>query len=51
MNDLTARAARSAARAVEMSELTVVRTGWKRAAEIAGLAALGMLAAVGVIPW
>jgi len=51
MNDLAARTARSAARAFELSELAAVRTGWKRAAEVAGLVALGMLAAAGVIPW
>lgn len=51
MNEPAARAAHTAARALALTELRAQRSGWQRAAEIAGLFALGMLAAAGVIPW
>lgn len=51
MSDLEARAAHTAARAVELTALSADRSRWQRIAEVTGLFALGMLAAVGVIPW
>lgn len=36
---------------VALPELRTPRTGWRRAAEVAGIVAIGMLGAVGVIPW
>lgn len=42
------------ARRAHTAALTALRpapAGWRRAAEVAGIVAAGMLAAVGVIPW
>jgi hypothetical protein len=50
VTDYAARAARNA-HAVALTALRPAPTGWRRAAEVAGLIALGMLAAAGVIPW
>ena len=51
MSDHEARAAHAAARAAGLTDLRRAPSGWQRAAEVAGLVAIGMLAAVGVIPW
>lgn len=51
MNEPAARAAHTATRAVEIADLTTDRSGWQRAAEVAGLVALGLLTAAAVIPW
>lgn len=50
MNENAASVARTA-HAAALPALRPAPTGWKRAAEVAGLVALGMLAAAGVIPW
>jgi hypothetical protein len=48
---MEARRAREAARIVSLAALRAEPTGWKRAAEVAGIVAVGMLAAAGVFPW
>ncbi|MCW2165369.1 hypothetical protein B0I12_002524 [Microbacterium hydrothermale] len=50
MTEYDARAARTA-HAAALTALRPAPSGWRRAAEVAGLIAAGMLAAVGVIPW
>lgn len=47
MTEQNARRARNAA----LTALRPAPTGWRRAAEVAGIVAAGILAAVGVIPW
>lgn len=50
MSEYAARAARTA-HAAALTALRPAPSGWRRAAEVAGLIAAGMLAAAGVIPW
>lgn len=50
MTEYDARAA-CTAHAAALTALRPAPSGWRRAAEVAGIVAVGMLAAVGVIPW
>lgn len=51
MNGQEARRAQEAAHAVGLTGLRPVSNGWQRTAEVAGIVAVGMLAAAGVFPW
>lgn len=49
--DVEARRAREAAHALHLTGLRPVSAGWQRAAEVAGIVAIGCLIAAGVFPW